>query len=74
MCVDIAGIWQEGEDGTDVNACAKANRRPLLASADDFGRVNLYKYPCCQLKVKRYYFSIFEMSRCLVYLYNFVCG
>lgn len=54
-----AGIWQEGEDGTDINACAKANKRPLLASADDFGRVNLYRFPSCYLKVRNIVLAYF---------------
>lgn len=45
------GIWPDGADGTDVNACCKSNKQHLLASADDFGKVKLYKYPCCQPKV-----------------------
>lgn len=42
------GIWPEGADGTDVNACARSNGRRLVASADDYGKVNLYRYPCPQ--------------------------
>ncbi|XP_074659724.1 echinoderm microtubule-associated protein-like 2 [Tubulanus polymorphus] len=42
------GIWPEGADGTDVNGCCRNNQKTLVASADDFGKVNLYQYPCCQ--------------------------
>ena len=49
--VSFAGIWPEGADGTDVNACARSHKQHLVASADDFGKVNLYSYPCCQPKV-----------------------
>ena len=47
----VAGIWPEGADGTDVNACSRSNKHHLVASADDFGKVNLYGYPCNQPKV-----------------------
>ena len=49
------GIWPEGADGTDVNACSKSHTRSLLAAADDFGKVALFSYPsfvpkvCCKM-------------------------
>ncbi|KAJ8308865.1 hypothetical protein KUTeg_013739 [Tegillarca granosa] len=52
LAFNTAGIWPDGADGTDVNACCKSNKQHLLASADDFGKVKLYKYPCCQPKIK----------------------
>ena len=51
MLAFVAGIWPEGADGTDVNACARSHNQTMVASADDFGKVNLYAYPCCQPKV-----------------------
>ena len=44
----LRGIWQEDADGTDVNACARSNQgeRQLIATADDFGKVKLFRYPC----------------------------
>lgn len=42
------GIWSEGADGTDINAVARSHDGKLLASADDFGKVHLFSYPCCQ--------------------------
>ncbi|XP_064603891.1 echinoderm microtubule-associated protein-like 2 isoform X2 [Liolophura sinensis] len=47
---NVAGIWPEGADGTDINGCAASHKRHLVASADDYGKVNLYKYPCFQPK------------------------
>ncbi|XKL65549.1 hypothetical protein PGB90_008969 [Kerria lacca] len=44
------GIWPEGADGTDVNACEVSHDKKLLASADDFGKVKLYTYPVIQPK------------------------
>ena len=49
----VRGIWQKLQDATDNNACARshhATRGPdaqgLLVSADDFGAVNLFRWPC----------------------------
>jgi microtubule-associated protein-like 6 len=44
----LRGIWPEDADGTDVNACCRSNTgaRELLATADDFGTVKLFRYPC----------------------------
>ncbi|XP_064220370.1 echinoderm microtubule-associated protein-like 2 [Aotus nancymaae] len=44
----VFGIWCEGADGTDINAVAHSHDGKLLASADDFGKVHLFSYPCCQ--------------------------
>ncbi|XP_076987531.1 echinoderm microtubule-associated protein-like 2 isoform X1 [Tamandua tetradactyla] len=44
----VFGIWSEGTDGTDINAVARSHDGKLLASADDFGKVHLFNYPCCQ--------------------------
>eukprot|EP00054_Salpingoeca_dolichothecata_P027405 m.201004 g.201004 ORF g.201004 m.201004 type:complete len:1228 (-) comp25954_c0_seq3:39-3722(-) len=45
---EVQGIWEDGADGTDVNAVARSNNQKLLATADDYGAVNLYSYPCYQ--------------------------
>ena len=46
----VARAWvvAEGADGTDINACARNNtgNRELIATADDFGKVKLFRYPC----------------------------
>ncbi|CAM5172821.1 unnamed protein product [Eretmochelys imbricata] len=44
----VFGIWPEGADGTDINAACRSHDGKLLASADDFGKVHLFSYPCCQ--------------------------
>ncbi|XP_018904469.2 echinoderm microtubule-associated protein-like 2 isoform X3 [Bemisia tabaci] len=44
------GIWPDDADGTDVNACERSHSARLLATADDFGKVKLYAYPCSQPK------------------------
>lgn len=48
---DAAGIWPDGADGTDINSAAAANKRHLVATGDDSGRVTIYRYPCNQPKV-----------------------
>lgn len=47
----FVGIWPEGADGTDVNACSRSHLRSLLAAADDFGKVALFSYPSFVPKV-----------------------
>lgn len=49
--VTCTGIWPEGADGTDINAVARSHDGKLLVSADDFGKVHLFSYPCCQPRV-----------------------
>ncbi|CAI9730040.1 echinoderm microtubule-associated protein-like 2 isoform X10 [Octopus vulgaris] len=53
LTFNLAGIWPEGADGTDINASCRSNSvKQLAATADDFGKVNLYKYPCSQPSAK----------------------
>nr|CDS24007.1 echinoderm microtubule associated protein1 [Echinococcus granulosus] len=49
---EVAGIWPPDSDGTDINAVCRSHSTRLLATADDFGQVNLFRYPTCQLKVE----------------------
>ncbi|KAM8853183.1 echinoderm microtubule-associated protein-like 2 isoform 1-T1 [Synchiropus picturatus] len=42
------GIWPDGADGTDINASCRSHDGSLLASADDFGKVHLFTFPCSQ--------------------------
>lgn len=46
-----SGIWPDGADGTDINAVCRSHDGSLLASADDFGKVHLFSFPCCQPRV-----------------------
>ena len=41
----VQGIWP-GVDYTDVNSTCRSNSRQILATADDFGMVKLFKFPC----------------------------
>uniref|UniRef100_A0A8D3CT59 HELP domain-containing protein n=1 Tax=Scophthalmus maximus TaxID=52904 RepID=A0A8D3CT59_SCOMX len=42
------GVWPDGADGTDINAVCRSHDGSLLASADDFGKVHLFSFPCSQ--------------------------
>uniref|UniRef100_A0A8C2ZIF0 EMAP like 2 n=1 Tax=Cyclopterus lumpus TaxID=8103 RepID=A0A8C2ZIF0_CYCLU len=42
------GIWPDGADGTDINAVCRSHGGSMLASADDFGKVHLFSFPCSQ--------------------------
>ena len=55
LSFEAAGIWPEGSDGTDINAVSSAGHKPILATADDFGKVNLYRHPACVPKVRKFY-------------------
>ena len=63
---EVAGIWSADHDGTDINAVCRSHSTRLLATADDFGQVNLFRYPTCQLKVCRLVGSSFISSSLLI--------
>lgn len=49
----VQGVFKAEWDGSDVNAVARstqciADGARLLAAADDFGEIRLYKYPCLE--------------------------
>merc|ERR1711865_1067312 len=41
----LQGIWEQGADGTDINAVHRSPDGSLLATADDFGNVRVFNYP-----------------------------
>ena len=41
----VMGVWPDGSDGTDVNALHVSHSGTVVATGDDFGKVNLYRYP-----------------------------
>lgn len=45
LSFESVGAWPKEADGTDVNAICSNGHKTLLATGDDFGKVNLYKYP-----------------------------
>ncbi|XP_023207042.1 echinoderm microtubule-associated protein-like 2 isoform X2 [Xiphophorus maculatus] len=48
LSFSVFGIWPDGADGTDINAVCRSHDGSLLASADDFGKVQLFSFPCSQ--------------------------
>ncbi|XP_031685085.1 echinoderm microtubule-associated protein-like 1 isoform X2 [Oncorhynchus kisutch] len=46
----VFGLWPDGSDGTDINAVSRSNEKQLLVTGDDFGKVCLFSYPCCQFR------------------------
>lgn len=49
---DVEGIYPSGEDGSHINGVDVSRDHRLLATADDFGLLNIYRYPCVSLKHK----------------------
>lgn len=43
----VQGIWQEGIDGSDINAVHRSPHGNLLATAEDSGMVKLFRYVFC---------------------------
>uniref|UniRef100_A0A3P8TFW1 EMAP like 2 n=1 Tax=Amphiprion percula TaxID=161767 RepID=A0A3P8TFW1_AMPPE len=48
LAFNTFGVWPDGADGTDINAVCRSHDGSLLASADDFGKVHLFSFPCSQ--------------------------
>lgn len=42
---NIMGIWKPYSDGTDINAVDVSKEAELVATADDFGKLNILRYP-----------------------------
>ena len=43
---EVMGVWQEGQDGTDINEVWRSVDGKRLFSADDSGQVRVVNYPC----------------------------
>mmetsp|Transcript_14405 Transcript_14405/g.24549 ORF Transcript_14405/g.24549 Transcript_14405/m.24549 type:complete len:128 (-) Transcript_14405:59-442(-) len=42
---EVAGVYPAGYDGTDINGVDADEMRELLVSGDDFGSIQIYKFP-----------------------------
>ena len=42
----VQGVWPSGADGSDINAVDRSPSKSLVATADDFGDVKIFNYPC----------------------------
>lgn len=49
---DVEGIYPSGEDGSHINGVDVSKDMKLVATADDFGLLNIYRYPVVSLKHK----------------------
>jgi len=49
---DVEGIYPSGEDGSHINGVNASLDLKLLATSDDFGLLNVYRYPVMSLKHK----------------------
>ena len=48
MCTVVICCHPGRADGTGVNGADRSPDGTLLATADDFGQLNLHRYPCVQ--------------------------
>ena len=45
----VQGIWPPSADGTDINAVDRSPSGKLIATADDFGKVKVFRFPSVDL-------------------------
>lgn len=50
--VFLLGIFPPYSDGTDVNAVDRSHDGDELVTSDDFGKVNLFRYPALEVQKK----------------------
>jgi microtubule-associated protein-like 6 len=51
----VQGVWPEVYDGNDINACCKAKTKDILATVDEFGKIQVFKWPALDKRAKRAY-------------------
>jgi WD40 repeat protein len=44
----VQGVFPPGVDGTHVNGVDRNPEKSLIVTGDDWGMVNLYRYPCLE--------------------------
>lgn len=49
---DVEGCKPASEDGSHINGVDVSQDKKLIATADDFGLLNLFRYPCLSTKHK----------------------
>jgi echinoderm microtubule-associated protein-like 1/2 len=49
---DVEGTRPLSEDGTHINSVDVSQDMKLIATSDDFGLLNIYRYPCMSVKHK----------------------
>ncbi len=63
LFLNFVGIWPEGADGTDINACCRSNNCDFLVTGDDFGQVNFFNFPSTKPKVSELIISSIDQKR-----------
>jgi len=48
----VTGIWPPCADGSDINAVERSEDGTVIATADDFSKVKLFRFPCPAEKAK----------------------
>jgi len=44
----VQGIWPKCADGTDINAVDLESNKNVIITADDFGKLKMFRYPCIE--------------------------
>lgn len=71
----VQGIWCKGDmDGSDINAVCRSHTGHLLASADDFGSINLFRYPVIDANVKTVKHNVSKGHSSHVMNVRWTCG
>ena len=71
MGFPVMGIWPDFSDGTDVNALHISEAGNVVVTADDFGTVKLFNFPCV---VEDATFKEYRGHSSFVNNCSFVCG
>jgi WD40 repeat protein len=73
----VMGIWPKYSDGTDINAISVSQKKKIIATADDFGAMSLFNFPCVvSAAPKRAYNGHrYHTNICIwfTYLVSFMC-
>jgi microtubule-associated protein-like 5 len=56
----VQGIWPPGSDMSDINSVDRHCGNKLLATADDFGLVKLFRFPCISKDSKFSAYQVIE--------------
>jgi WD40 repeat protein len=49
---DVEGVKPASEDGSHINGLDVSSDMKLIATGDDFGLLNVFRYPCLSVKHK----------------------
>jgi len=46
MGFPVMGVWPDYSDGTDINCLSVSSHKDVIVTADDFGGVKMFNFPC----------------------------